>query len=339
MNHRIGLPIRAFFGLLLAAALASAPAAEETKPAAPLLRLQADPWVLLHSDGWYYFTATCPEYDRIELRRARSLEGLGSAAPAVIWRKQKRMLVEDQNLWAPELHFLDGKWFIYYAAGTSLAPYDVRIRAIENDSADPMRGEWKDRGKIDTGRNTLCLDATVFERSGARYLLWAQRLTASDSSSMDLYIARMKDPLTLDGEAVMIGRAGEDWEMRDPANLKMQGPAVLARDGRVFVAYSSNATDARYCVGLLEARQDADFLDPASWRKLPGPALESEPASRLFGPGHNSFTTSPDGSVDFIVFHARDYERVVGLPILDPNRATYVRAVAWDSEGRPVFKK
>ncbi len=226
MKNLRHIAFRAFIGLLFVGAIvSSSPAQAASGFSNPLLPRRADPYVYLHTDGNYYFCATVPEYDRIELARARDLAGLRTATPVVVWRKQKRLLVEDRNLWAPELHYLDGKWFIYYAAGTSLDPYDVRIRVIENDSADPMTGGWNDKGRLATGRDTLSLDATVFELGGSRYLLWAQRLTASDKSSMDLYIAKMKDPLTLAGKPAMIGRASESWEMRDPANLKMQGPA------------------------------------------------------------------------------------------------------------------
>ena len=329
------------FALASALALALFPVAGWAQSAAPianpLILKRADPYIYFHTDGWYYFCASVPEYDRIELSRSRDIAGLAGAAPKVVWRWQKKLFVEDRNFWAPELHYLDGKWFIYYAAGTSLDPYDVRIRVIENDAVDPMSGTWKDRGKLDTGRDTLSLDSTVFEQGAERYMLWAQKLTRSSSSSMDLYIARLKDPVTLGSEAAMIGRADQTWEMRDPANLKMQGPAVLKRNGRVFVAYSSNATDARYCIGLLEAKADADLLDPASWTKLPGPAFDTDADAGVYGPGHNSFTTSSDGRVDYIVYHARDYENVVGLAVLDPNRSTRVQAFSWDSSGRPVF--
>lgn len=303
----------------------------------PFIRQRADPCIYLHSDGYYYFCATVPEYDRIELRRSRELEALPGAEAKVIWKKRTWFFVEDRNLWAPELHNIDGRWFIYYAAGNSFDPYDVRIWVIENDSANPMEGAWRDRGRLYTGWNSLSLDATTFELRGTRYLLWAQRQAKSQASSMDLYIARMKDPLTLAGKAVMIGHADRPWEMRDPLNLKMQGPAVLMRNGRVFIAYSSNATDARYCVGLLEASDQAELLDPASWRKLLGPAFESYPDAAVFGPGHNSFTRSKDGGVDYIVYHARSYEEVKGPPLLDPNRDTYVQAFTWDAEGRPFF--
>jgi len=311
--------------------MALSAAAEGRSPA--LIPGRADPYVYLHTDGWYYFSATVPEYDRLELRKARDIGGLAGAAPVVVWRRGKR----DGDLWAPELHYIGSKWYIYYAAGTSRDPFDVRVRVLECGSPDPLAGPWKDLGKVDTGRDTLSLDATTFEFRGIRYLVWAQRPTKSAESPMDLYIAALRDPSTLGSEAVMIGRASQGWEMRDPKNLKMQGPAVLAREGRVFIAYSSNATDARYAVGLLEMPEGADPLEPASWTKLPGPFLESDPSLALYGPGHNSFTTSPDGRTDYIVFHARDYERIEGPPILDRNRATYVRAVSWDLYGRPRF--
>jgi GH43 family beta-xylosidase len=318
---------------LVALLLASTFAAGAEGALRPLIPKRADPYVLRHSDGWYYFCATVPEYDRIELRKARDLDGLTGAAPATAWRRGKK----DGNLWAPELHFIGSKWYLYFAAGTSREPYDVRMRVLECGSADPLAGPWKDLGKIETGRDTLSLDATSFEWAGVRYLAWAQRQAEDTGSPMDLYIAALRDPATLAGEPVLIGRASQGWEMRDPANLKMQGAAALKRGGRLFLAYSSNATDERYAMGFLELKEGADPLARASWARLPGPFLRSDPALGIYGPGHNSFTSSPSGEEDYIVFHARDYEKVAGLPILDPNRATYVLRILWDAEGKPVL--
>ncbi|HOX33195.1 MAG TPA: family 43 glycosylhydrolase [Spirochaetales bacterium] len=324
-----------FLALLLVAAAVPASLGGEGLDN-PLVPRRADPYILLHTDGYYYFCASVPEYDRIEIRRAREIEGLRRAEPLVVWRA-RRGLVAERSIWAPELHRIDGAWYLYYASGTSRKPFDVRIRVLRNPSPDPLAGRWADLGKIDTGRDTMSLDATLLELRGRRYLLWAQRLSASESSSMDLYIAPLRAPDRIEGRPSMIARADRPWELRDPANLKIQGPAVLKRQGRIFVAYSTNASDARYCVGLLEADEDSDPLDPASWRKLPGPAFQSAPAARQFGPGHNSFTTSPDGRIDYLVYHARSYERVEDPVILDPNRATRVQAFTWDAEGRPVF--
>lgn len=45
----------------------------------PLVEQRADPWVYKHADGYYYFTASVPEYDRIEVRRSETIEGLTEA--------------------------------------------------------------------------------------------------------------------------------------------------------------------------------------------------------------------------------------------------------------------
>ncbi len=39
---------------------------------------RADPYIL-RKDGWYYFTASVPAFDRVILRKARTLEELPAA--------------------------------------------------------------------------------------------------------------------------------------------------------------------------------------------------------------------------------------------------------------------
>ena len=86
----------------------------------PLVPQRADPWVWKHSDGYDYFIATVPAYDLIELRRATSIQGLATAEPKVIWRRHERGPMS-HHIWAPELHFIDGKWYVYFAAGRAEA--------------------------------------------------------------------------------------------------------------------------------------------------------------------------------------------------------------------------
>ena len=57
-------------GLPAAGPAQAAPAVKYTNP---LVRNRADPHIFKHTDGYYYFTATAPEYDRIILRRSRTL--------------------------------------------------------------------------------------------------------------------------------------------------------------------------------------------------------------------------------------------------------------------------
>src|SRR5262245_24212845 len=90
--------------LLFAALLAHAAA----PLANPVVPQRADPHITRHADGYYYFAATVPEYDRIELRRARAIHGLAAAEPKTIWRKHATGAM-GSHIWAPELHHIDGK--------------------------------------------------------------------------------------------------------------------------------------------------------------------------------------------------------------------------------------
>ena len=82
----------------------------------PWILQRADPYVYRHTDGTYYFTASVPAYDRIILRRSQTLKGLSDAEEATIWKKHETGHMGN-HIWAPELHFLEGKWYIYFAAG------------------------------------------------------------------------------------------------------------------------------------------------------------------------------------------------------------------------------
>src|SRR4051812_49217483 len=95
------------------ALLAAAPAPGVPNP---LVERRADPHITRHSDGWYYFMGTVPEYDRLELRRARTLAELSKAEPRTIWRKHD-IGAMGAHIWAPELHFIDRRWYVYFAAG------------------------------------------------------------------------------------------------------------------------------------------------------------------------------------------------------------------------------
>ena len=106
----------------------------------PLVKHRADPQVALHGDGYYYYTATVPEYDRIEIRRARSLNDLGAAEAKVVWRKHARGEM-GAHIWAPEMHHIDGKWYIYFTAGRSDAVWEIRLYVLENRSEERRVGK------------------------------------------------------------------------------------------------------------------------------------------------------------------------------------------------------
>lgn len=305
----------------------------------PLIEQRADPQIYKHSDGYYYFTASVPAYDRLELRRAETIDGLAQAEPVSIWHKPDTGPLSDL-IWAPELHFNQGAWYIYFAAAPNRelkdGAFQHRMYCISTEADSPLTGDWSEPRQIDTGMDSFCLDATAFTHHDQLYYVWAQKDPAIRGNS-NLYIARMHRPDRIEGKPVRLSIPEIDWECR--GFLVNEGPAVLIRNGRVLLTYSASATDENYCMGLLWADEAADLLDPASWTKLKQPVFQSDYANRIFGPGHNSFTQAEDGETDLLVYHARTYTDIQGDPLWDPNRHTFVKPIRWDQDDFPIFGK
>jgi GH43 family beta-xylosidase len=300
----------------------------------PIAERRADPHIFKHTDGFYYFTATVPEYDRIVLRRATTIQGLASAPETVIWRKHSSGEMA-AHIWAPEIHFINGKWYVYFAAGRSDDIWRIRMYVLESSSANPVTGTWTERGRITTQWDTFSLDASTFVNNGVRYLIWAQQEPGISTNS-NLYIARMgANPWTITGTVTRLTVPTLDWETR---GFKVaEGPTVLQRNGRIFLTYSASATDANYCLGMLTAPASANLLSASSWTKSPNPVFATNAATGQYGPGHNSFTMSEDGLSDIMVYHDRNYRDISGDPLNDPNRRTRVQKVYYKTDGTPDF--
>lgn len=300
----------------------------------PIVGQRADPWVYKDADGTYYFIATAPEYDRIEIRKSDSINGLGTAEPQVIWTKHETGKM-GHHIWAPELHKIDGKWYVYFAAGEAENVWNIRMFVLSTDAPDPTQGEWVEEGQIATERDSFSLDATTFEHQGKRYLIWAQNVREGENTS--LVMSEMENPTTLTGPEIVITDPEFDWER---IGYKVnEGPAVLKRNGKIFVTYSASATDKNYAVGLLWADENADLMDEASWNKSETPVFATNAEARRFGPGHNSFTKAEDGETDVMIYHARVYEKIRGNSLYDFNRHTRARIVKWDEQGFPDFRQ
>ncbi|MET7392614.1 family 43 glycosylhydrolase [Dactylosporangium sp. NPDC005572] len=312
---------------------AAAPGDTPARYANPLIAQRADPHITKHTDGYYYFTATAPEYDRIVLRRATTIQGLASAAETVIWRKHGSGDM-GAHIWAPELHFVNGRWYVYFAAGSTSDVWKIRPYVLENTSANPLTGTWTERGRIALPLDTFSLDATTFVVGGTRYLCWAQNDPAVGTGT-NLYLAAMSNPYTITGTVARISVPTYSWETI--GHRVNEGPAVIQRNGRVFLAFSASATDSNYCMGLLTASSSANLLSASSWSKTSTPVFATNAATGQYGPGHNCFTVSEDGRSDILVYHDRSYRDISGDPLNDPNRRTRVQKLYWKSDGTPDF--
>jgi len=159
-----------------------------------------------------------------------------------------------------------------------------------------------------------------------------------------LWIARMTSPRRSVGPGVKFMDGEHDWErswhhrdgawVRSTDSFWIEAPQALLRNGRVFVVYSAGHTAVRdYYLGLLEL-VGKDPLDPRSWVKrrnpLFGPLDASGVRSAVHSTGHNSFTVSPDGREDWLVYHATD-----GQGGRYPGRTVRAQPFTWAADGTP----
>ena len=301
---------RVSIGLLLLAGLVRADGpATFTNPINP----SADPW-LGYYEGKYHLSTT--QGDRVKLWSARTLGGLKDAKPVTIWEK-------GTGVWAAEFHQLRGphglRWYCYF---TKTDGEDVRHRMFvvesKSQSITGPYGQPKQL-KTDPKDEFYAIDGTVFESGGKNYFVWAGH------PGHRLFISRMKDPTTLEGERVMIPASGFGCdEVRE-------GPYLLKHGKNLFLTYSACDTGKPdYKVGYVWTTDDKDPMSPASWTQEPEPLLERNDANGVFGPGHHNFFKSPDGKEDWIAYHGKTTKEYTYK-----GRSTRAQKLEWDADGFP----
>ena len=302
----------------------------------PFIAQRADPYVLRAQNRWY-FTASVPAFDCIVLREADSLEGLRTAQETVVWRAHESGVMS-KHIWAPELHRIDGQWYIYFAAGQKENRWKIRPWVLRCEGDDPITGAWTECGMLTRADGDafsfrdFSLDMTTFVHRGSRYAVWAEKVSFGKKIS-NLYIARMADALTLETPQMLLSAPTYAWERH--GFWVNEGPSFIAHEGRVFLTFSASDTSPAYCMGLLWADADADLMDISSWHKVNHPVYGTDAQKGIFGPGHNTFFTGEDGEV-YTSYHARPYDEIVGNPLYDPNRHAYIMRVPFE-DGMPVF--
>src|SRR5690625_5641298 len=117
-----------------------------------------------------------------------------------------------RHIWAPEIHFIDGKWYIHYAAGDVDDNWAIRPYVLECSDENPLTGDWIEKGQVNTNFQSFSLDATTFEHNGKRYLVWAQKV--DNDTISNLYIAEISNPWTIKGGQILLSTPDLEWEQR-----------------------------------------------------------------------------------------------------------------------------
>jgi GH43 family beta-xylosidase len=287
----------------------------------PIAAEGADPWVI-QWEGEYLYVRS--DGGRIFVHRSPTLQGIANAPGAMVYNPPPGTTYS-QNLWAPELHRLDGKWYIYFAADNG-PNENHRMYVVEGTTQNPQSA-YAFKGKIAATTDRWAIDGTVAEIGGQRYFIWSGWEGFTDGRQ-DLYIATMSSPWTISGNRVRIATPQFAWEQHGlPIN---EGPQILTRNGKLHVIYSASGYwTNEYALGQLTF-QGGNPLSAAAWSKKNTPVFAQ--GNNVVGVGHASFVKSPDGLQDWIVYHAHN----------TPGTFTGIRDVrtqpfTWNPDDTPNF--
>ena len=289
-----------------------------TNPIAPS---GADPWVVKKAGVYHYCYSRAGS---VWVNTNQTLQGAAQFEGRNIWTPPAGK-PWSRELWPPELHFLQGKWYVYVAADDGNNA-NHRIYVLESETDNPL-GKYAFRGKISDASDKWAIDGTVLRHAGRLYFVWSG-WEGNVNVRQNLYIAKMNDPLTIAGPRVIISQPEYDWEKIGKPFVN-EGPQILQNNGHTFVIYSARGswTD-HYCLGQLKLTGN-DPLDPKSWTKSRRPVFGG--TGTVFSPGHASFTKSPDDKEDWIIYHTAKFKGSGW------NRDINIKKFTWAGDGNPVF--
>jgi len=332
-----------FYAFLLAAAACSCgkghtnnpggnppPGSPDTTFTNPLLSSGPDPWVI-QQDTMYYYMNTLG--DRLAIWPTGRMSNLRNAVPVTVWNPPATGPYS-KEIWAPELHRFNNRWYLYFAADDGNNS-NHRIYVLENDGADPTAAGWTFKGKLaDTTADRWAIDASAFTYNNRLYLVWSG-WADTVNVAQNIYIAALSDPTTLQGPRVLISSPTLAWEKAGAPPAVNEGPeALTGPNGRLCLTFSASGcwTDS-YCLGLLSLRTGGDPLNPADWTKSPNPVFSTAADNGAYAPGHNGFFTSRAGNQDWLIYHA-NAKAALGC---GNARSPRMQPFTWNTDGSPNF--
>ncbi|HEY4143519.1 glycoside hydrolase family 43 protein [Pinirhizobacter sp.] len=296
-----------------------------------------DPYIEVVDGIYYYSSSGCGIAD-ICVKQSRSLTGLATAPWQAVWKHGPGDIVNSKEVWAPELHYIDGRWYAYYAADDGDNDHH-RLFVLAADKSGPALGKFHEadtgltHGQLKLSPDHWGIDPNVFTAAdGKRYLTWSCTNQADSAFPQRICLARLRDAVTVDGSTVLLSTPTEPWETRDKPI--QEGPVGYARNGRTYITYSGSASwiPNDYAVGLLSLKAGGNARDAASWLKS-GPIFDHH--GTVYGPGSVVFVPSPDGKQQWNVYHA--IERLDCKPNAYACRDIRMQPMHFDAHGAPVL--
>ncbi len=264
----------------------------------PLMK-GADPWIV-YKDNFYYYCYSNGKSE-VFVSKAENFIDFPNKLANMVWQGEPNTMYSSEY-WAPELHYINDKWYIYVAADDGNND-NHRMYVLESVTDDPM-GEYKLKGKVTDSTDKWAIDGTVIQtKDNQLYFVWSG-WEGDINIAQNIYIAKMSNPYTLTSDRVLISKPEFDWE-RIGNPIVNEAPQILYKNDTIHIVYSASGswTDD-YALGLL-TYTGGDLLNINSWKKNEKPVFSK--VDTAYGPGHCSFVKSLDGKDDYIFYHANEF--------------------------------
>ena len=299
----------------------------------PLNNGGPDPWMTYYEGNYYLATTTggATLATGLTMRKAPTIDLLKKAEPEKIWSDSDNMRC--CQYWAPEFHLLDGPngkhWYGLFTGGPSKCCSDQHLMVIESKGTDPM-GPYTFKADLNDGYDRWFIDGSYLKLNNKLYLIYSAFTQGKEGQGpQSLYIMEMSDPWTLTGDRHLLANPTLKWETL--TGTVNEGPVALYHGDKTYIVYSGNGCwGPNYALGML-TYQGGDPLQQASWKKSDQPVFKG--TDKVWSPGHNTFMKSPDGSEDWIIYHAND----TAQGVCDDKRSTRIQKFTWNADGTPNF--
>ncbi|CAL5874822.1 uncharacterized protein PFLUO_LOCUS9124 [Penicillium psychrofluorescens] len=290
---------------------------------------------MVTTGGYYYLTNTQGTF--ISVTRSTTLGGLISGDTRTVWTDTDTD--RNQNMWAPEMHLIDGIWYIFYSAGNGDIGNGQRSFVIQGCDANPYDCDYTFLAELTPAaggqggadlNDPWSIDGTYLTIGTARYHVVS---AINPQGTQSIQIASLDTSAWSVGPWSVISSPTEPWEMADGVSGEPvavnEGPNPLYNNGNTWLSFSASwcGTPA-YALGLLQYDGTGDPLQASSWTKT-GPVFSSNNGN--YGTGHNVFFSSPDGTQVWNAYHATTNP----AGSCGGDRYTMAQIVNFDASGNP----
>jgi len=268
-----------------------------------------DPFVLKYN-GEYYAYGTAPLGEvSVPVLHSRDLVNWRRLGTALALRDEAF-----EALWAPEVAYANGTFYMYYSAGGE----EGRGHQLRVATASHPAGPFEDSGAVLTPDDPFTIDAHPFcDDDGRWYLYYCRDFLEPDGEGRvgtGIVVDRLEGMTRLAGERSTVVRPHADWQLYERQRewygrvwdwYTVEGSFVRKHEGRYYCLYSGGAwREPNYGVSYVVAdRPEGPFAPEAAGE---GPGILRTSPGRVIGPGHASVVPAPDNIHEYLVYHAWD---------------------------------